>query len=121
MPNTVRAALLAAALCAVAGVAQAHPELVKADPAVRGHVSGSPRALRITFSEPLVPAFSGAELIGPSGQAVKLGKPAVDSKDKRVLIVPITARLAPGTYTVKWHAVSSDTHRITGSYTFMVM
>ena len=28
--------------------------------------------------------------------------------------------LAPGTYRVTWHAVSADTHRMEGAYTFTV-
>ena len=36
---------------------------------------------------------------------------------------PITVngtQLAPGDYNVEWHAVSADTHRVTGSYSFSV-
>ena len=37
-----------------------------------------------------------------------------------VLIVPIGTALAPGAYTVHWHAVSVDTHHTQGDFGFTV-
>jgi methionine-rich copper-binding protein CopC len=35
-------------------------------------------------------------------------------------VVPIQEQLPPGDYKVEWHAVSDDTHRVKGSYSFSV-
>jgi methionine-rich copper-binding protein CopC len=51
---------------------------------------------------------------------VETGPAASDPKDRKQLIVPVKAALAPGRYTVEWHAVSEDTHRVKGSYSFEV-
>ena len=40
--------------------------------------------------------------------------------DGSTLVLTPKAPLAPGRYTVAWHVVSSDTHRVAGNYTFAV-
>ncbi|MDU1671067.1 MAG: copper resistance protein CopC [Bradyrhizobium sp.] len=37
-----------------------------------------------------------------------------------MLVVPVKQELSPGEYKVEWHAVSDDTHRVKGSYSFSV-
>jgi methionine-rich copper-binding protein CopC len=39
---------------------------------------------------------------------------------KKQLVVPVNQPLPPGDYKVEWHAVSDDTHRVTGSCSFSV-
>jgi methionine-rich copper-binding protein CopC len=36
------------------------------------------------------------------------------------LSVPVIGTLQPGIYTVEWHALSTDGHKTTGSYSFTV-
>jgi methionine-rich copper-binding protein CopC len=36
------------------------------------------------------------------------------------LVVPVNEALPAGDYKVEWHAVSDDTHRVKGSYSFSV-
>jgi methionine-rich copper-binding protein CopC len=43
-----------------------------------------------------------------------------DPKNKKQLVLPIQESLPPGIYNVDWHAVSVDTHRVEGHYTFKV-
>ncbi|NEX91250.1 copper homeostasis periplasmic binding protein CopC [Caulobacter sp. 17J65-9] len=124
MPNRALAPRLigaAAALLLSATAAAAHPELEASNPAANGHVSVSVKEVRLDFSEAVSPAFSGVVIKDAKGAAVATGKASVDPKDKTVLVVPLKAKLAPGNYKVEWHAVSSDTHRITGSFAFMAM
>ena len=110
------AAALTFALAATA--AFAHAQLEKANPPVGGTVS-SPSEIRIKFTEGLEAKFSGIALSGPGG-AAPLGAVRVDPADNSVLIVKIGKPLAPGTYTVKWHAVSIDTHHTQGDFDFTV-
>jgi methionine-rich copper-binding protein CopC len=42
------------------------------------------------------------------------------SKDKMGLVATPTEPLSAGVYKVNWHAVTADTHRVTGAYTFTV-
>jgi len=109
--------LTAAIVCS--GIAYAHPELQSAEPAV-GVATTSPKQIAIRFNEAVIPQFSGVELKDPTGKVIAIGKAATDPTNRKVLVVPIKEPLAPGKYQVEWHAVSDDTHRVKGSYSFSV-
>jgi methionine-rich copper-binding protein CopC len=100
--------------------ARAHAHLSKASPPVGGIVASSPARIALTFSEAVEPRFSGVSLEDAAGRPAALGAPSLDAADHATLVVPVKGRLAPGTYTVRWHAVSVDTHRTQGSFTFEV-
>ena len=111
----------AAALGALAaGPADAHAMLERASPRVGEAVSHAPTELRLWFSEGVEPAFSGVTLTDTAGRAVTTGRIAVDPKDKTEVVVPVPSALRPGTYRVRWHVVSVDTHRTEGDFTFAV-
>jgi methionine-rich copper-binding protein CopC len=109
--------LVAAIFCGNAALG--HPQLQSAEPAADA-VAASPKEIRITFNEAIIPQFSGVELTDKAGKLVATGKSATDPTNKKVLVVPVTGQLAPGNYKVEWHAVSEDTHRVKGSYSFSV-
>jgi methionine-rich copper-binding protein CopC len=111
--------LFAAAICLIAQPALAHPKLTATIPAADTQTL-SPQEIRLSFSEALVAKFSGLDLKDQDGKRVETGPAASDPKDRKQLIVPVKAVLAPGRYTVEWHAVSEDTHRVKGSYSFEV-
>ena len=111
---------LVAALTLLATVAAAHPHVVSASPPVGGTVATSPTELRINFSETVFPKLSGATVMNYGGQAAPTGKASVNPADKKQLIVPISAALAPGHYMVMWKAVSTDTHHVSGQFDFWV-
>jgi methionine-rich copper-binding protein CopC len=52
---------------------------------------------------------------------VPTGQAKLDPADSTRLIVPIQAHLTVGQYNVAWHAVSVDTHRVTGTYAFRIL
>lgn len=111
---------LAPVLLGVAApAASAHAMLDHAVPAVGATLSAAPQRLQLFFTEPLEPAFSGVTLTSESGQAVATGKASVSPQNpaEMVLTVPV---LAPGKYKVNWHAISTDTHRTEGSFTFEI-
>jgi methionine-rich copper-binding protein CopC len=109
--------MIAAGLFAAA--AYAHPEFQSADP-VPGAATTSPKKIRITFNENLIPKMSGLEVKDQTGKIIATGKAATDPANKKLLVVPVNEQLPPGDYKVEWHAVSDDTHRIKGSYSFSV-
>ena len=83
-------------------------------------VTGSPHEIRVNFSESIIPAMSGVTLKLRSGATVRTGPVSVTAGNPGQMIVPIVGSLGPGSYIVRWHAVSSDTHRIQGQFGFMV-
>jgi copper resistance protein C len=117
--NRIKFIAVAAILSVATGVS-AHPRLKTAGPAPASTVAVSPKALRIQFSEPIELAFSGVEVKNAKGEKQSLGDATISAKDKAQLIVPLKETLAPGKYTVAWHAVGDDTHHVNGTYTFTV-
>ena len=116
--KTFRIAVLAAAACAFATTAFAHAFLDHAIPAVGSTASGSPRELELSFTQDIVPAFSGASVTSAEGGAVPTGKATVSRPN--TLHVTLGRALKPGVYVVNWHVVSVDTHRTSGSFRFTV-
>ena len=100
--------------------AQAHAKLTVTTPGADSVVAASPKELRMTFNEGLIAKFSGVELKSQQGQKIETGTPVADPADKKQLVVPLPTALADGIYIVKWHAVSEDTHRLEGTYSFTV-
>ena len=99
--------------------AYAHAQLESATPPVGGTVAAASE-IRLHFSEGVEPRFSGVTLTAASGGAAALGAAKIQPGDPTVLIVPVAKPLAPGVYTVHWHAVSVDTHHTQGSFQFTV-
>lgn len=107
----------AAALSLLAGQVLAHARLVSATPAT-GATVAAPRAISLTFSEQMVPAFSGFDLANARGTVIPVQTQV--SKDGKTLNGSPRAALAAGAYTVNWRVASADGHRMTGSTTFVV-
>jgi hypothetical protein len=60
------------------------------------------------------------EVKDQSAKMIATGKATVDPANKKQLVVPFNEPLSPGEYKVEWHAVSDDTHRVKGNYSFSV-
>jgi copper resistance protein C len=107
------------ALLALPVAVEAHPKLISAT--ARGSATPA-RRMELRFSEKLMPQFSGADLV-----MVRLNQPVLRvpttvavSPDGHTLILRPQARLGAGRYSIAWHVVSVDTHRVAGSYSFAV-
>jgi methionine-rich copper-binding protein CopC len=109
-----RSLVVAAMLYSSAGFA--HAMLEQAQPAAGAVLHQSPAALRLRFSEQLEPLFSGAMVTDPRGQSAAAGAVSIQGTTMALPLKPLPA----GTYRVRWHAVSVDTHRTEGSYAFTV-
>ncbi len=110
------AVLLAAAL---SSTASAHAFLTRAVPPVGSTVKAAPTEVAITYSESVEPTFSTIEVTDAAGTRVDARDLHISpDSDKRLMIglKPLPA----GTYTVTWHATSTDTHKTEGSYSFTV-
>ena len=108
------------AFAVAASAAFAHAQLQKAEPAVGGTVTASPKEIRLKFSEGVEPRFSSIALADAKGAAEPLGKPSLDPADNSVLVAPVSQTLKPGVYKVTWRAVSVDTHKTQGAFSFTV-
>ncbi|NBF04958.1 copper homeostasis periplasmic binding protein CopC [Pseudomonas sp. Fl5BN2] len=110
-------ALLASLLATTSVFAHAH--LKSSTPAADSSVT-APTALRLVFTEGVEAAFTQVKL-SKDGTPVEVKSLASEGSDKKVLIVtPAATPLRAGEYKVQWHAVSVDTHKSEGSYSFKV-
>jgi len=112
--------LAAAAMLAACSLADAHAVLKSAGPAPGSVVNAAPKVVRIQFNEAIELGFTGIDVTNEKGEKQPTGAASVNPTDKAQLIVPLTGALAPGKYTVAWHAVGDDTHRTEGKYNFEV-
>jgi methionine-rich copper-binding protein CopC len=116
-PTTI---LLASALLALASVpAFAHAHLVKAAPAAASTMHDPPSEVTLRFNEKLEPAFSSVIVRDAAGKQIDKGDGKVDTSDRTLIRVTLPT-LEPGVYKVEWRAMSADTHKINGDFTFKV-
>lgn len=94
--------------------AHAHAFLDHASPLVGSTVASAPREVSLTFTQNLESAFSSLQVTDANGARVDQGKAQVSGNTMRVGL----KSLAPGTYWVRWQALSVDTHKTEGSFTF---
>lgn len=116
--STVGLALLMGALVASAGFADAHAKLLQSDPAANSTVP-APKAITLTFSEKIAPAFSGFDLAMGDGMTMQV-MTKVSDDGKTITGMPMGSFTA-GTYKITWHAAAvDDGHRTEGSFIFTV-
>jgi methionine-rich copper-binding protein CopC len=110
--------LIIALLLALFGrvAAHAHAFLDHASPLVGSTVASAPHEVSLTFTQNLEAAFSSVQVTDANGARVDQGKPQVNGSTMRIGL----KSLSPGTYHVHWHALSVDTHKTEGSFTFHV-
>jgi methionine-rich copper-binding protein CopC len=106
-------------LAADATEASAHARLLAATPASNATTT-APKQLTLKFSERLQPRFSGLSVTKPQMNDMATPMKVAVSKDGKSLIATPREPLPAGVYKVSWHAVTADTHRVQGAYTFTV-
>lgn len=111
-----------AMLCilAIPGVALAHPEIVRTEPAADAQLTTAPTEIRIIFNESVEGAFSDLQLFDAQGQRADVGGAALVPDDPTQLVLPLPT-LGPGIYTVVWQTVGSDGHKVIGNFVFTVL
>ena len=97
-------------------VARAHASLSHANPSDGSALSTAPQEVALTFTDTLEAAFSRLTVTDANGIEVSQGKGQVNGNVMRVSLKPLSA----GIYKVNWRAVSTDTHKTEGSFTFSV-
>ncbi len=119
MRGWIMALVASAALFGGGSPASGHAELERAIPAVGSTVTTAPTQVVLQFSEPIEAAFSRVEVTDSTGRRVDNGDGRPDPSDRTHMKVTLMP-LAPGTYRVNWYALSVDTHRTEGDFTFTV-
>jgi methionine-rich copper-binding protein CopC len=99
--------------------ASAHAFLDHADPRVGNTVTGSPKEVKIWFTEGLILPFSDIKVTDASGKEVQKSDKHLDPSNKQELIVSVPP-LKPGKYTVSWRVTAVDTHVTHGTFQFEV-
>jgi methionine-rich copper-binding protein CopC len=121
MLRKVKIAALAFAVVGLAApLAQAHPRMKTSAPASGETIKASPAQIKMGFSESLIGRFTGIELSDAKGRHIQTGPAVLDPHDNTKFVVPVKQRLTTGRYNVAWHAVSVDTHPVSGTYSFKV-
>ena len=103
-----------------AGVASAHAQLLKTSPASGADLSSSPSEIVLTFGEVMNLALDHIEVFGSNGKAVATGPLTHADGDSYTLAVKVTSPLGQGQYIVGWHAISQDSHPVSGAFSFGV-
>jgi methionine-rich copper-binding protein CopC len=96
--------------------ARAHAFLDHASPLVGSTLATAPHEVSLWFTQNIEAAFSAVEVSDAKGARVDQGKAQISGNAMRVGLKP----LAPGTYRVRWHVLSVDTHKTEGNFTFRV-
>ncbi len=121
-------ALLGTAMSLIVGAGDvaAHSKLERADPKPGSTVATPPKKVmvwfKITPGEELDPKKSTLSVTDSRGKRVDDGKGGVDLKDmdRRTLVAGLKS-IGPGTYLVRWKAVSNvDGNVASGSFRFTV-
>ena len=115
-----RLALLAAATAALLAPASAlaHATLVQVQPALRQELQQAPARVVLTYDQPVDAVREAVVVLNAKGVDVA-GTPRAE-KTARELIASLPKNLPAGAYTVRWRALSSDGHVVSGVYTFGV-
>ena len=112
----MRALLVAVALALVLpAVASAHATLRSTTPRFGTELQSSPGTIRLHFDQ-TVTAVPGSMLVLNDAGKNFAGRARVEGTD---LVVPVRP-LKRGPYTVRWHAISADSHVVSGVWTFGV-
>ena len=111
--------VLAGALIA-APPAGAHGYLVETSPPNESVVPRAPREARLVFNEPVDFSARAIQLLDAGGRPIATRPPRHAAGGPNVALLPLPRDLAHGTYVVAWRVVSSDSHPVSGGFSFSV-
>lgn len=117
----MRILALTALLLLFASPAQAHDQLVDANPSEGETVEAGIIDIELRFSDDVLGIGQGNEIlvIGPIGEQSELRNNSCASSDDDLVSTQVDLD-TPGDYTISWRVVSGDGHPITGIQRFTV-
>lgn len=113
--GAVLLAVVAGWLALGIGVAEAHPEVIGAEPPSGSVLSRTPARVRIVFSESVEPSGAEVLLVASGGEPVARGG---NTSPASLELTP--PPLGAGVYEVRYHALGRDGHPVTGAYRLAV-
>jgi copper transport protein len=111
------AAVVVAAL-AVPAAASAHATLLRTTPGVGERLASSPHAVTLTFDQSVKTLPNGIRVYDAAGRLVSDAARGVPGNPRAVEVA--LRQLPKGPYTVRWSAISNDSHVGHGVFTFGV-
>ena len=115
MRRAILAAAVLAALAAPAS-ASAHATLLKQYPALRQELKQPPQRIVLQYDQSVDAVREAIVVLDAKGKNVAGAPKAV--KPLRELVAPLPKHLPRGAYTIRWRALSSDGHVVSGISTF---
>ncbi|WP_344665702.1 copper resistance protein CopC [Catenulispora yoronensis] len=126
--TVVTAAARVAIVTAVAGLlltgaaspASAHASVVATTPGDGTVLTTGPATVAVSFDQPVTAGTGALRVLAPDGHRVDSGSPFHPAGRGSDLAVTLGDRSERGTYTVAWRVVSSDSHPVSGGFTFSI-
>jgi copper transport protein len=121
--HSTRVALTAAVLLLVAVLpssAWAHAQLESTTPQRGALVATQPKAISLTFDEPVTGTAGAIRVFDRRGDRVDDGNAYHPGAQGQTFAVGLKPGLAKGTYTATYRVVSADTHIVTGGFVFSI-
>jgi copper transport protein len=106
-----------AAALAWPGAAWAHATLQRSSPAALQELAQAPERLTLRFDQAVTALPGSIVVVDANGRTISGA--ARSGRDPRVVAAPLR-RAHRGGYTVRWHAMSSDGHVVSGVFTYGV-
>jgi copper transport protein len=113
-----RLALVALVALVLPAQALAHATLRATTPAFKQRLAASPAQVVLRFDQGVKVFTSSIEVVTAAGKVVSGTAHAGASPED--VVVPLRGTLPRGGYTVRWHALSADSHSVGGVFTFGV-
>ncbi|MEP6978760.1 MAG: copper resistance CopC family protein, partial [Thermoleophilia bacterium] len=114
------AALIAAlATLATPAAASAHAILTRTSPSASATLTQAPKAVSLTYSEPIEPRWVTVSVTDVDGRQVTAGPPERAAGAPAALVTPLRP-IRSGWFLVYWRVVSEDGHPERGAFTFAV-
>jgi hypothetical protein len=107
--------IVAMAFVGMTVLTQAHAKLEKSEPAASATLTTAPANLKFWFNEKLDLKVTKITLTGPAGK-VELG--AAHAMGDKVIMAPVTGKMAAGKYSVDWQTAGDDGHVLKGTFAF---
>jgi copper transport protein len=97
----------------------AHAELISTEPAAGARLDAAPAQVVLRFTESVDVSDDAIEVLSASGDPVDVGDPAHPNGERSSIAVGLPS-LDDATYVVSWRVISSDSHPVSGVFTFGV-
>jgi copper transport protein len=106
----------------IPATASAHAILIASSPPMGVVTPVAPAVLRLQFSEAitLLNPAADCQVVSSTGASIEAAPCHVNPTDVRELDAPLKTNISPGTYTVRYEVVSSDSHVVGAALAFAI-